>query len=74
MCIYGDPAYHLRLHLQAPFREAQLTPEMVAYNKGMSRVRVVVEWSFGDIANYFKFMDFKKKHVFMAMRHHSFFN
>ena len=36
MCVYGDPAYPLRLHLQAPFREVQLTPEMVAYNKSMS--------------------------------------
>ena len=60
MCIYGDPAYPLRLHLQAPFTEVQLTPEMVAYNKSMSRVRVAVEWIFGDIVNYFKFMDFKK--------------
>ena len=60
MCIYGDPAYPLRLHLQAPFREVQLTPEMVAYNKSMSRVRVAIEWVFGDIVNYFKFMDFKK--------------
>ena len=60
MCVYRDPAYPLRLHLQAPFREVQLTPEMVAYNKSMSRVRVAVEWIFGDIVNYFKFMDFKK--------------
>ena len=60
MCIYGDPAYPLRLHLQAPFREVQLTPEMVAYNKSMSRVRVAVEWVFGDIVNHFKFMDFKR--------------
>ena len=34
---------------------------MVAYNKSMSSVRVSVEWIFGDIVNYFKFMDFKKK-------------
>ena len=60
MCLYGDPAYPLRFQLQAPFRELQLTPEMVAYNKSMSRVRVSVEWIFGDIVNYFKFMDFKK--------------
>ena len=33
---------------------------MVAYNKSMSRVHVTVEWIFGDIVNYFKFMDFKK--------------
>ena len=60
MCLYGDPAYPLRLQLQAPFRQRQLTPEMVAYNKSMSSVRVSVEWIFGDIVNYFEFMDFKK--------------
>ena len=26
----------------------------------MSQVRVSVEWLFGDIVNYFKFLDFKK--------------
>ena len=60
MCLYGDPAYPLRVHLQAPFRNVNLTPQMMAFNKGMSEVRVSVEWMFGDIANYFKFMDFKK--------------
>ena len=33
---------------------------MQAYNKAMSNVRSSVEWLFGDIINYFKFMDFKK--------------
>ncbi|XP_049900259.1 uncharacterized protein LOC126390142 [Epinephelus moara] len=60
MCVYGDPAYPLRVHLQAPFRHGQLTPQMQAFNKAMNEVRVSVEWLFGDIANYFKFMDFKK--------------
>ncbi|KAL7388729.1 hypothetical protein ABVT39_019630 [Epinephelus coioides] len=60
MCVYEDPAYPLRVHLQAPFRHGQLTPQMQAFNKGMNEVRVSVEWIFGDIANYFKFMDFKK--------------
>ena len=61
MCIYGDPAYPLRVHLQAPFRNAVLTPQMQAYNKAMSDVRTSVEWLFGDIINYFKFLDFKIK-------------
>ena len=61
MCIYGDPAYPLRVHLQAPFRVDRITPEMAEYNQSMSRVRVSVEWIFGDIVNSFKFMDFKKK-------------
>ena len=60
MYLYGDPAYPLRVHLQAPFRNRQLTPAMEEFNKSMSAVRVSVEWIFGDIINYFKFLDFKK--------------
>ena len=44
MCLYGDPAYPLRVHLQAPFREVPIIPEMAAYNQSMSAVRVSVEW------------------------------
>ena len=60
MCVYGDPAYPHRVHLQAPFRNRPLTAEKEAFNKSMSRVRVTVEWLFGDIVNYFRFLDFKK--------------
>ena len=60
MCIYGDPAYPLRIHLQAPFRNRVLTPQMLAYNSSMSAVRTAVEWLFGDVINYFKCLDFKK--------------
>ena len=60
MCAYGDPAYTQRVHLQAPFRNRPLTAEMEAFNESMSRVRVTVEWLFGDVVNYFKFLDFKK--------------
>ena len=61
LCVYGDPAYPLWVHLQAPFRQGvRFTPQMCAHNKCMSEVRVSVEWLFGDIANYFKFLDFKK--------------
>ena len=59
LCIYGDPAYPLGVHLQGPFKEAQLTPDMQAYNKAMSEVRVSVEWMFGNITKYFSFVDFK---------------
>lgn len=34
---------------------------MRAYNKVMSQVRVTVEWLFGNITNFFKFIDFKKQ-------------
>ena len=60
MCVYGDPVYPLRVHLQAPFRDAVLTQDMKNSNKAMSGVRISVEWLFGDIINTFKFMDFKK--------------
>ena len=33
---------------------------MRAYNKSMSEVRTSVECIFGDIINYFKFLDFKR--------------
>lgn len=46
--------------LPEPFRNPHPTPLMEAYNNSMSSVRVSVEWLFGDIVDYFKFMDFKK--------------
>ena len=60
MCIYGDPAYPLRIHLQAPFRQRVLTPQQQAYNSSTGVVRSSIEWLFSDIVNYFKFLDFKK--------------
>ena len=32
-------------------------PQMEAYNEAMSSVRSSVEWLFGDIVKYFKFLD-----------------
>ena len=61
LCLYGDPTYPLGLHLQAPFRNMHLTPQMVLYNEAMSEVRVAVDWLFGNITNYFKFIDFKSQ-------------
>ncbi|XP_066928992.1 uncharacterized protein [Clytia hemisphaerica] len=60
LCIYGDPAYPIRAHLIAPFGGAQLNNAQKTFNTSMSTCRIVVEWVFGDIINYFKFMDFKK--------------
>ena len=61
LCIYGDPAYPHRIHLQRPYeRRAPLTEEQQAFNQSMSQVRVAVEWVFGDIVNYFKVIDFKR--------------
>ena len=60
MCLYSDPAYPLRILLQAPFRVGVLTRQMEISNEKMSAVRTSVEWLFADIINYFKFLDFKK--------------
>lgn len=42
MCLYGDPAYPLRVQLQGPFIFGFLTDEMEAYNTAMSTVRSFV--------------------------------
>ena len=61
MGVYDDPAYPLRIHLQAPFRNtARLTQQMALFNKSMSKVRMSVELIFGDVINDFKFLDSKK--------------
>ena len=49
MCIYGDPAYPVRVHLQSPYKGNRLMPAMEAFNESMSKVRTSVEWVFGDI-------------------------
>ena len=59
-CIYGDLAYPLRAHIQRPFQGARLPQIQQQFNSAMSSVRISVEWLFGDIINFFKFMDFKK--------------
>ena len=58
--IYGDPVYPLKPQLQAPFKGAVLTEDQNQWNRGMISVRISVEWLFGDIINYFKFIDFTK--------------
>ena len=37
LCLYEDPAYPLRIHLQCPFRNIRLTEEQQNFNKSMSR-------------------------------------
>lgn len=60
MCVYGNLAYPLRVNLQAPFRNAVMTPLMEAFNHSMSTVRESVEWLFNDIINYFKLWTSKR--------------
>ena len=60
LCIYGDPAYPVRPHLQAPYKHNNLSDAEKDFSKAMSSVRVSVEWVFGEITEYFAFVDFKK--------------
>lgn len=59
LCIYGDPAYPIRPQLLGPFKGANVTNDQKEFNKSMSKVRISVEWIFGDIINYFAFVNFK---------------
>ena len=45
---------------QCPLVFCALLLEHCTFNKAMNSVRVSVEWLFRDIAEYFKFVDFKK--------------
>ena len=58
MCLYGDPAYPLRAHLQGPFTNP--THYQPRYNKAITLSLVAVEYVFGDISNVFAFIDLKK--------------
>ena len=49
LCIYGDPAYPLSIHLQVPFSRQNLTPNPASKLQGMSQTRVSVEWLFNEI-------------------------
>ena len=57
LCMQSDPAYTLRVHLHDPFKGAIITPQMQGFNSVMSTIRIPVEWLFGDITNYFKFVN-----------------
>ena len=49
-----------QVHLQTPFCIVAPNPLMEEYNRSMSSDRISVEWIFGVISNYFKFVDLKK--------------
>ena len=52
LCIFGDAAYRLRIHMQRPFKGAGLTPNEKEINRSMSPVGVSVEWWLGEIINF----------------------
>ncbi|GFN81347.1 hypothetical protein PoB_000785300 [Plakobranchus ocellatus] len=50
--LYGDQAYSLRRTLISPFRGAALSPQEQEFNKAMGKLRVCVEWGFGEIIKH----------------------
>jgi nuclease HARBI1 len=54
--LYGDQGYPVRGWLITPFANVRRTPEQLRYNRDLSRTRIAVEWSFGWIAGYWKFI------------------
>ena len=52
----GDPAYPLRLQLQAPYMNVLLTPQQKDFNMSMSKVRTSVEWPYDVIPHQLTFL------------------
>ena len=53
LCIYRDPAYLLRVHLQSGFRSANITREEKLWNLKMSSVRQAVEWRLSPVGKMY---------------------
>jgi len=60
LCLYGDMAYPLNIHLQKAYANARRQEE-INYNIAMNTLRTSVEWIFGEIKNFFKFIDYRKQ-------------
>lgn len=58
--LYGDGGYGTSVHLLSPFKGAHVTADMAELNLEMSRLRISVEWRFGEILRDFAFVDYKK--------------
>ena len=56
--LYGDHGQpvHLHLHLQAPYRQRNVTRDQVNHDKAMSEVRAAVEWFFHELKTYIFFI------------------
>lgn len=61
LCIYHDFAYPERSHLMEPFRAGRIISIENQWSKSMSNNITSIEWIFGDIINYIKLINFKKR-------------
>lgn len=63
--LYGDPAYSVNRYLLSPFQGVRVNANQRAWNKEMSKVRIVVEWAFKEVVNLCSFIDYPRnqKHL-----------
>ncbi|OWZ04245.1 hypothetical protein PHMEG_00023878 [Phytophthora megakarya] len=59
--IYGDQAYGRTDVFASPFKGSRLTRAQATINASMAEVRTSVEWSYGQVVNYWSAVDFKRK-------------
>ena len=59
--LYGDSAYPISPFLQKGYQGTALTPEQVQFNANCSRVRMAVEWAFGEVDTTWGFLDMKRQ-------------
>ena len=65
--LYGDDAYPLSPYLQKAYQGAALTQAQQRFSTKMSKARVVVEWSFGDISSQWGYLAIKKQQKVAAL-------
>jgi nuclease HARBI1 len=58
--MYGDPAYPLSQYLLGGVSRAAAGSAEAAWNKTMSRARICVEWTFGEVGKVFRSMSLKQ--------------
>ena len=59
--LFGDQGYPIHASLISPFRGHNRTPEQVAWNGEMSRVRISVEWGFHLIGSKWAHLQFAQQ-------------
>lgn len=59
--VYGDSGYSCCIYLEVPLAGANLSDVQKAFNKGMSALRITVEWYFKCVQQLWVFVDRKKK-------------
>lgn len=59
--IYGDLVYGCTNVFCCPFKGCRVDAPQQEVNKAVSKVRVSVEWSYGEITRYFSYLDFKRQ-------------